>query len=443
MPVRTGGGGLEGLRSLMGNLGQGAAGQLDWLRKRPEESMAQYLERLTAGAAGTGGKFSDIPKYMDQYGLAGLGADLGSSVMTAPSQAFQAAKASSLGQSFGRALIGQEGMGTPKPPVLSGPTEHAVLPGPKVSEAAPRKVPDLSYTADGQKMDPSQGFQFRPGVAQRMSIAGLPERPPAAITGMGQQSVQAPAYPQVPIRQLPSSGLNLGSPEGFQGIGGTDLGLPTVQGPGRGARGLQALKEIFGPGGSVDWEFNIPDTGITLAPGQTRRQRAGAFAGREAEADIAATQAGTLKDLSQAGAYELEADPDFQRFKLMQPALAAALLEEGRNKRFDIGRQVSEKDVYLGEGMDRRTLAQLQGRAENVATQGTFAGINKQIPSGGDLMRNAIAIRQQYDKLALEQGPEAAERFRASMVAADPRLAAHLPPPSPPEPSWLDQLLGR
>ncbi|KKK63296.1 hypothetical protein LCGC14_2995720, partial [marine sediment metagenome] len=280
MPVRGGGGGLEGLKSLMGNLGQGAAGGLDWLRKRPEESMGQYLERLTAGAAGTGGKFSDIPKYMNEYGLAGLGADVGSSVVTAPGQAFQAVKESPLGQSFGRALIGREGMETPKPPVLSAPTEKSVLPGPKVSDQAPRKVPDISYTADGQTMDPSQGFQFRPSVPQRMSIAGLPERPPAAITELGQQPVQAPTYPQVPVQQLPSLGANLGGPGGFQGIGAADTGMPTIQQPGMGARGLNALKEIFGPGGSVDWEFNIPDTGITLAPGQTRRQRAGAMAGR-------------------------------------------------------------------------------------------------------------------------------------------------------------------
>jgi hypothetical protein len=221
------------------------------------------------------------------------------------------------------------------------------------------------------------------------------------------------------------------------------MGMPTVQQPGLGARVTQGVKDIFGPGGAVDWEFNVPDTGITFAPGQTRRQRGEAIAGRGAEADLAATQAGTLKDLSQAGVYELEADPDFQRFKLMQPALAAALVEENRNKRFDIGRQVSEKDVYLGQGLDRRAGAQIQGRAENVMTQGTFAGINKQMPSGGDVLRNAMAIRQQYDKIALEQGPEAAEQFRMSMVTADPRLAPYLPAQPAPEPGFLDRLLGR
>ena len=294
----------------------------------------------------------------------------------------------------------QEGYGgveAPKPPVLTAPTERSVFPGPKVSDQPPRKVVDpLTQPVTG------------PGFAQ-----GVPP--------------------------TPQPSFNLGSPGQFQGIGAADMDtMPSIQQPGMGARSLNALKEIFGPGGSVDWEFNVPDTGITFAPGQTRRQGARALAKREAEADIAGTQAGTLRDLSQAGVYELEADPDFQRFKLMQPALAAALLEEGRNKRFDIGRQVSEKDVYLGQGMDRRAGAQIQGRAENVMTQGTFAGINKQLPSGGDVLRNAMAIRQQYDKIALEQGPDAAEQFRVSMVTANPRLAPYLPAQPAPEPSsWL------
>jgi len=265
---------------------------------------------------------------------------------------------------------GYSGVEAPKPPVLSAPTEKSVLPGPKVSQAAPRKV-----------VDPLE-----------------------------QQAAAGPGFAQgVPPTPQPS--FNLGGPGQFQGIGAADMTMPNVPQPGMGARLTQGMKDIFGPGGAVDWEWNIPDTGITLAPGQTRRQRAGAMAGRGAEADLAATQAGTLKDLSQAGVYELESDPDFQRFKLMQPALAAALLEEGRNKRFDIGRQVGEKDIYLGEGMDRRVGAQIQGRAENVMTQGTFAGINRATPTGGDVGRLQQNALFQYFKIRNEAGPEEASLF--------------------------------
>ena len=57
-------------------------------------------------------------------------------------------------------------------------------------------------------------------------------------------------------------------------------------------------------------------------------------------------------------------------------------------------------------------------------------------------MRDALAIRQQYDKIALEQGPEAAEQFRASIVASRPDLLPYLPPQPPPEPGLLDRMFG-
>ncbi len=220
--------------------------------------------------------------------------------------------------------------------------------------------------------------------------------------------------------------------------------MPDVQQPGMGTRLAKGMKDIFGPGGAIDWEWNIGNTDITLAPGQTRRQRFEAMAGRGAEADIASTQAGTLKDLSQAGLYETQADPDLQRLKLMIPQLIASMLEEGRQGRFDTGLEATERNIFTKErGMDARTMAQMQARRGDIGAQATFAGINKQVPSGGDILRDAMAIRQQYDKLAQEQGPEVAERFRASMVAADPRLAAYLPSQPIPEPSWLDRMLGK
>ena len=313
---------------------------------------------------------------------------------------------SGVGKEIGQRFTGaagrfQEGAGfggieAPKPPTLAGPTERAVIPGPRVSQVPPKKVVD--------PLDqPVAGPGFQQGV------------PPT-----------------------PQPSFNLGRPGDFQGLGAANLDMPTIQQPGVGARSLQGLKEIFGPGGAVDWEFNIPDTGITFAPGQTGRQRAGALAGREAEAGIAATQAGALKDISQAGVYELEADPDFQRLKLLSPQLAAALLEQGRNERFGAGLEATEQNIYTKErGLDARAQFGAEARRGDIGAQATYAGINKGLPSGGDLLRDALQLRQQYDKIALEQGPEAAEQFRASLVAARPELAAYLPaPPQQESGSW-------
>ncbi|KKL95449.1 hypothetical protein LCGC14_1854470, partial [marine sediment metagenome] len=105
--------------------------------------------------------------------------------------------------------------------------------------------------------------------------------------------------------------------------------------------------------------------------------------------------------------------------------------------------EATERNIYTKErGLDARAEFGAGARRGDIEAQATFAGINKGVPSGGDVMRDALAVRQQFDKIALEQGPEAAERFRASIVAARPELLPYLPGQPPPEPGLWERLLG-